>query len=190
MSCAASCMWRTLLYTVHYQKRPLLAQAVNAALDYECAAVFDSLQPRHNCGFTRRSQCSPTGSACACCTYRPTLCRNCGFTRHLSCSPTGFGMFMSHVPPYTLPELRLHSAFVMPADRLRHAHVARTALHPAGITASLSTRHARRQASVCARRICRPAPCQHRGFTRRSPYPPPSFDARRPPRPAKPKARP
>ena len=129
-------------------------------------------------------------SACACCTYRPTLCRNCGFTRHLSCSPTGFGMRMSRVPPYTLPELRLHSALVMPADRLRHAHVARTALHPAGITASLGTRHTRRQASACARRICRPTLCRNRGFTRRSPYPPPSFDARRPPRPAKPKARP
>ena len=117
-------------------------------------------------------------SACARRICRHTPCRNRGFTWHSPRSPTGFGMFMSHVPPYTLPELRLHSALVMLADRLRHVHVACAALHSAGIAASLGTCHARRQASACSCRMCRPTLCRNYGFTRHSPCPPTGFSMR------------
>ncbi len=144
--------------------------------------------------------------ACARRICRHTPCRNRGLTWRSPRSPTGFGMFMSHVPPYTLPELRLHSALAIPADRfcmrmlhvppytlpesrlhsalatpadrLRHAHVACAALHSAGITASLGTRHARRQASACACRTYRPTLCRNHGFTQHSPCPTTGFGMR------------
>ena len=117
-------------------------------------------------------------SACACRVCRPAPCLSRAFTQHLSCSPTGFGMRMSRVPTCSMLEPRLHSALAMPADRLRHAHVACAALHSAGITASLGTRHARRQASACACRTYRPTPCRNHGFTQRSPHPPTGFGMR------------
>ena len=137
------------LFSIHFNRAIIAASlgARNARRQASaCARRICRHTPCRNRGLTWRSPYPPTGSACACCTYRPTLCRNCGFTRHLSCSPTGFGMRMSRVPPCSMLELRLHSALVMPGDRLRHAHVARTALHPAGITASLGARHTRRPA--------------------------------------------
>ena len=100
------------------------AHVARADLLHASAALLHAgIAPKLGVHHARRQ-----ASACACRMCRPTLCRNYGFTRHSPCPPTGFGMRMSHVPPYTLPELRLHSALVLLADRLRHAHVACAAL--------------------------------------------------------------
>ena len=119
----------------HTRRQVLHAHVARTAL--HSAGIAASLGTCH----ARRQ-----ASACECRACRPAPCLNRAFTRHLSCSPTGSGMRMSRVPTCSMLEPRLHSALAMPADRLRHAHVAYVALLHASIAASRGARHTRRPA--------------------------------------------